>query len=191
MPTRAGLDREAVVRAAADLLDEKAKPEITLAELASRLGVRTPSLYNHIGGLDDLHYAIALFATQELGARIAHAAIGKSGADALIAIGIAYREFAKSHPGLYLAALRAPGQHEADRAAVSDQILDVLRLVLEPFGLPPDEEINAMRAVRSLMHGFVSLELIGGFGLPVNVDQSFDYLLHLIVAGMGHASDRE
>ncbi len=174
------MDRETVVRAAADLLDQNAGQEITLTGLAAKLGVRAPSLYNHIAGLDDLYDEIALFGTRELGRRIGRAAIGKSGGQAIMAIAGAYRAFAKERPGLYLATLRAPSASEAARTVASDEILAILRLVLQSFVMAPETEIHAMRALRSLMHGFVSLELIGGFGIPVDVDESFDYLLTLI-----------
>ncbi len=184
MPARAGLDRDSVVHAAAELIDEKGQPDVTLAELAARLGVRAPSLYNHIDGQEDLQRALALYGTRELGRRIGRAAIGKSGSTALVAIGAAYRQFAKDRPGLYQATLQAPAADEPDRTSASDEILDVLRLVLEPLGLPAELQIHAMRSVRSLMHGFVSLELTGGFGLPIDINESFDYLLSMMVAGL-------
>ena len=184
MPARAGLDRESVVQAGADLLDEKSGLTLTLSELATKLGVRAPSLYNHVDGLDDLFQGIALYGTRELGARIGRAAIGRAGDDAIFAIADAYREFAKQRPNLYLASQRAPGPSEPTRAAVSDEILDVLRRVLEPYGLSNEAQIHAMRALRSLIHGFVSLELVGGFGIPIDVDQSFHYLVGMYAAGL-------
>ena len=48
MASRTGLDRAVVVQAAARLADEAGGKEVTLAELAAHLGVRTSSLYNHI-----------------------------------------------------------------------------------------------------------------------------------------------
>lgn len=184
MPARAGLDRDQVVRAAAELLDDRPDHALTLSELASKLGVRTPSLYNHVEGLEDLYQGIALYSTRELGAYIGRAAIGRSGEHAIMAIADAYRAFATERPGLYLTSQRAPGPAEQVRAGVSDEILDVLRRVLEPFNLAADEQIHAMRALRSLIHGFVSLELVGGFGIPIDVDQSFHYLVSMYAAGL-------
>ncbi len=186
MPARAGLDRGAVVRAAAEILDEKGKPDITLAELAARLGVRTPSLYNHVAGLEDLMRAIGLYGVQELGQRIGRAAIGKAGPDAIVSICHAYRAFAHERPGLYLTSVGAPTDDEPDRVAASDEIIGILRLVLEPFGQDAKQQIHSIRVIRSLVHGFVSLELSGGFGLPIDVDQSFDYLLEMLTAGLQH-----
>ena len=42
--------------------------------------------------------------------------------------------------------------------------------------------------VRSMLHGFVSLEVSGGFGLPREVDRSFAYAIKLIDAGLRGSS---
>lgn len=40
-----------------------------------------------------------------------------------------------------------------------------------------DDVFDATRALRSALHGFVSLEAAGGFGLPRDVDRSFSRLV--------------
>ncbi len=56
--------------------------------------------------------------------------------------------------------------------------------VLQGFGLPEDRLIDAVRAVRAGVHGFVTLELGGGFRMREDVDQSFGVLLDMLVAGV-------
>jgi AcrR family transcriptional regulator len=184
MPARPGLDRDKIVRAAAELLDAAHGGEVTLAQVAARLGVRTPSLYNHIAGQEELRRGLALMGMRELGKRIGRAAIGKATDDAILAIAHAYRAFARERPGLYLATLRAPEPDDLELQATADEILTVLRLVLEPYGLSSEEEVHVMRGLRSLIHGFVSLELAGGFGIPVDLDDSFQHLLDQFLAGL-------
>ena len=184
MRVRAGLSRDVVVRAAAELLDASGGKEVTLGELAARLGVRTPSLYNHIEGQEELRRELALLGLRELGERLGHAAIGKAGAGALRAIGHAYRAFARERPGLYLATLRAPDPGELALQEASAEIITVLRMVLEPYALPEDEVIHVIRGLRSVAHGFVSLELAGGFGIPLDLDESFRRLLEMFIQGL-------
>lgn len=190
MPARRGLNKAAVVDAAAALLDEHPGQDITLARVAARLGIRTPSLYNHVDGQDELRQEIALAGMQELGDRIGKAAIGKSGDDALVAIALAYRAFAKERPGLYLSTQRAPEPDKAKLNQAAEEILSILRLVLEPYGLDEDEQIHAIRALRSLVHGFVSLELANGFGMPIDPDDSFGYLVEMYVRHIREHHDR-
>jgi hypothetical protein len=40
----------------------------------------------------------------------------------------------------------------------------------------------------SLAHGFVSLELAGGFGLPIDLDESYRTLMDLLVRGLERLS---
>lgn len=41
------------------------------------------------------------------------------------------------------------------------------------MGVVGDEAIHAIPALRSALHGFVLLELTGGFDLDVSIDASF------------------
>ena len=51
---RAGLDSEIVTEAAAAIVNAEGLAGLTLARLAATLRVAPPSLYKHVGGLEDL-----------------------------------------------------------------------------------------------------------------------------------------
>src|SRR3954447_21034060 len=95
---RAGLSPAAVVAAAADLADANGLHAVTLAAVAGAVGVRTPSLYNHVGGLDDVRRGVALRALREIGDALRDAAVGRAGDEALTAVAHAYRAYAKPPP---------------------------------------------------------------------------------------------
>jgi AcrR family transcriptional regulator len=180
-----GLDTEQVLRAAAALVDEEGWEQLSLARLAERLGIRTPSLYNHINGLDGLRRDLGLRAARELLARMTKAAHGRSGSVAIYAVGHAYRAFAHEHPGLYPTIQRAPDADDAEYQEVARETVNLLLGVVEPFGFNEEGSLHAVRGLRSLAHGFVSLEAAGGFGLELNLDESYAFLLHVYVGGMG------
>jgi len=52
------------------------------------------------------------------------------------------------------------------------------------------DAIHAARAVRSALHGFVSLEAAGGFGLSEDVDESYARLVGLLDRGLGGRPER-
>jgi hypothetical protein len=56
--------------------------------------------------------------------------------------------------------------------------------VLSGLGLPQREAVPLIRTVRSALHGFLSLEASGGFGLPDDIDESFETLIEVLVAGL-------
>src|SRR5260370_6333199 len=108
MSHRVGLDQATVVEAAARLVDEEGLDQLSLGRLAVHLGVRTPSLYNHVAGLPGLKHDLALFCSRELLDRLLRATIGKSRAEAIFACANAYRAYAKEAPERYCLTLLAP-----------------------------------------------------------------------------------
>ena len=95
MARRPKLDKRALVYAAADLVNTEGVEALSLSRLAGQLGVRTPSLYNHVDGLPGFHRELALLSARSLGDLLADAAIGKSGPEALSALAQAYRDYVK------------------------------------------------------------------------------------------------
>ena len=51
---RMGIDKNVIIYRAAQLANDVGVENITLKALANNLDIQTTSLYNHIGGLDDL-----------------------------------------------------------------------------------------------------------------------------------------
>ena len=187
MSPKAGLDHTAVVQAAAALADESGIGQLTLADLAARLGVRTPSLYNHVAGLPGLHRDLALMGTRELVARLGRAAIGKSGDAAVLALCQAYRAFVNERPGLYAATVRSAlltDQPDPELNAAQKDAVDVVLMVLSAYQLNASNAIHAARGLRSLVHGFATLETADGFGIPLDLDISFQQLIQNYTAGL-------
>lgn len=184
MSHRLGLDRAAVVQAAAVLADREGIEQLTLAALAARLGVRIPSLYNYVDGLHGLRRALALLGTHELSRRLERAAVGRSADVAVQALAHAYRTFAHERPGLYAAALRAPDPDDAEHAQLAAETITIVRAVLDAYELSADACRDAVRGLRSLAHGFVSLEAVGGFGQAPDLDESYRQLIALFIDGL-------
>lgn len=174
---RAGLSRARVVDEAAELADEVGLEGLTLAALAERLGVRQPSLYKHLDSLAGLRRSISLQAKGELGDVLVRAAVGRSGADAITVMAGAYREWALEHPARYTAAQWIAGPEDEEDTAASLGAIQVISDVLTAYELRGDDAIDAIRAFRSTLHGFVSLEAAGSFGLDRDLDRSFDRLV--------------
>lgn len=182
MPERRGLTREIVVTAAAALMDAAGNPDaITLADLAAHFHVKVPSLYNHVNGIVDLRDAVALHTYEQFHAALRDAAIGRSADDALMAAALAARRFAHEHPGLYPLLMRPVGE------AVSgpgQRIIDLLMRIMAAYDLSDNDALHAIRGLRSIMHGFVDIERSGGFGLPLDLDESYQRLVTAFIQGL-------
>ena len=191
MAKRVGIDLAAVVRAAARIADDDGWDALTLARLAKKLRVRPPSLYNHVGGLEGLRRELKLLALRDLNAALARATIGKSRDDAVRGLAAAYRAFVKRHPGTYAATMVAAPKNDRALDAAASQVVDTCLAVLSGYGLDRRAGLHAIRAVRSAVHGFAELEIAGGFGIPLDVDKSFDWLVWALLKGLsGSGSER-
>jgi AcrR family transcriptional regulator len=186
---RAGLNTDRVVAEAADLADEVGLDQLTLAALAARLGVRQPSLYNHVASLDALRRLLAMRGKAELAGVLGQAAIGRARDDALVAMAHVWRAWALDHPGRYQAAQAGAAPGDAEHEAVSRRTVEVVAAVMDGYGLDGDDAIDAIRAYRAALHGFVSVEASGGFAFPNSVDRSFDRLIHALVLALSSWSN--
>jgi AcrR family transcriptional regulator len=183
---RAGLTEARVIEEAERIVDEVGLSSLTLAALARRLKVRQPSLYKHISGMDGVQRSIALRAKCELAAVLGRAAVGRARGDAIVSMSHAYRAWALKHPGRYAATQRAPIAGDVEDEQASATVVQVAFDVMAGYELHDDDAVDAIRALRSALHGFVTLEAGNGFGMPVDVDRSFDRL----VAGLATAFAR-
>jgi Tetracyclin repressor-like, C-terminal domain len=150
---------------------------VTLSRLSEVLGVKSPSLYKHVDGLDGVHRGLALRGVEEANTRLRQAAIGKARDEALFALAHAYWDFARERPGLYAASVRAAKPGERDMALAGEAMLATVTAVLAGYGVKGDDALHAIRGFRAIIHGFVSLDAAGGFRLKLDLEESLNRLL--------------
>jgi AcrR family transcriptional regulator len=184
MAKRVGIDKDAVIRAAAKIADDDGWDALTLARVAKKLRIRSPSLYNHVGGLEAVRRELKLLALRDLNAALGRATIGKSRDDAVRGLAAAYRTFVKRNPGTYAATMVATPKNDPPLEAAAAEVVETILSVLSGYGLNRGDGIHAIRALRSAVHGFAALEIAGGFGIPLDVDKSFDWLVSTLLNGL-------
>ncbi len=176
MSAGVGLDRATVVETAAALVDEQGLEGFTLARLATRLGIRSQSIYAHVDGLDNLRRELALLSLDELSRRLGRSAMGRTGRDALHALAHTHASFAVERPGLYACSLRSPDGDGELAQGVKD-VTDPWHSVLASFGLRPSEIVHYHRALWAAIHGFVTLRHQGLMTRAASPDRSFTMMI--------------
>lgn len=159
---RVGLTTERLTRAGAELADEVGFDKVTLTALAKRFDVKVASLYSHLKNSQDLKTKIALLALEELADQGAAALAGRAGKDALTAFANVYRTYAREHPGRY-AATQLRLDPETAAASAGGRHAQMIRAILRGYDLTEPDQTNAVRLLGSVFHGYVSLEMGGGF----------------------------
>ena len=182
---RAGLTAASVSRAGAELVDEVGFENLSMGLLAERLGVKTPSLYKHVASQADLAHRIAILSMTEFADAIRDATQGRAGNDALVAGAQAMRTYVLTHPGRYAAANAArPTGPDDPLVPAIERVVASWAAMLHGYHLDRDEEIHALRMLRSTLHGFAELEAAGGFRGRGPVDESFTWLLRFLDQGL-------
>ncbi|MGA5301662.1 WHG domain-containing protein [Nucisporomicrobium flavum] len=182
---RPGLTAASITEAAAALVDEIGFEQLSMGLLAERLGVRTPSLYKHVTSQADLAHRIAVLSMQEFADTIRDAIQGRAGSDALAAGSQAMRRWVLDHPGRYAAgnAAGATGPDDPLVPAV-ERVLASWAAMVRGYELGPGQEIHALRMLRSVLHGFATVEAAGGFRIDADVDDSFTWMINFIDQGL-------
>jgi len=144
-------------------------------------------LYNHVDGLAGLQQDLAVLNARLLADRFSEAAIGKSGSELFMDVSQAFRAYVKEYPGLYMSMLRSSGTQQVvdpNLQQEEERTMKVGLAIMASLGLQGEDAIHGLRAFRSMVHGFATLEVAGGFGLPQDCDESFRKLVLALVAGL-------
>ncbi len=185
-----GLDASAVVAAAGRIADAEGPEAATISRVAAELDVRPPSLYNHVANHAALMRLLAIESVEELAAVIAGAAVGRSRDDAVRSVAAAVRAYALEHPGRYAATVHAPDPGDGEGLSAAAAAVTPLAAIIAGWGIEGDDAIHMVRVLRSGLHGFVDIETSGGFGLPLDLDRSFELLVDGLVAAIAAQAEK-
>ena len=145
---RAGgfVDRDTVVRTAADLADRDGWHALTMSQVAKELDRHVSSLYAHVESLADLRREVALLALDELADAVWRAVLGLVQEDALQAIADVYFDYATRHPGR--AAATVDIRNDEEVAARGAHLAEPIWATFRSFGLD-DAQVKVAHGVFS------------------------------------------
>jgi AcrR family transcriptional regulator len=182
------LDREQVIAGAERLIDRVGWRELTMAELASEVGVKASSLYNHVSGLQDVVEEVQARAFDDLGRAFMRATSGRAGERGLRSLADAWWTYGRTYPHRYDLAMRAnPGSEGLARR--SAEHLDAIRAVLESYDLaaPTDEVLFTVFAA---LHGVLDLANCGYLERAVDPDAIYLAMLGAVASVLEGAPTR-
>ncbi len=182
MGRKVGITIDDIVEVAATIADRDGLAAASLSAIAAELGIKTPSLYNHITGISGLRRLLALHASAEIATVFAEETAGHEPRAAIRAAAVAYRNWATIHAGLYESLL--PAATPSDDPELYEAMAVPARMLfkhLDQLGFSEEEAVHLIRGLRSMLHGFVDLERQSGFGMPVDLDESFNVALDLML----------
>jgi len=183
--TDSPLDRDRLVAVAADLADRDGWLQLSLSQVAREVDRHVTSLYGHVDGLDGLRRAVALLALQELGDVLWRAALGRSGADALESLAIAYRDYVRRHPGRSASLLAADPSGDEEMTALQLRSAEPAFATFQSFGLDRAAAVHANRIFAAAVRGFAIAEVNGVYrGDAESANTTFKLLVQLFITGL-------
>jgi AcrR family transcriptional regulator len=202
------LSRDAIVNAALTFLDREGWDALTINALATQLGTKGPSLYNHVSSLDDLRRTVRMRVIDDILQMLSTVAAGRTRDDAVMAMASAYRSYAHHHPGRYSAFTRMPlGGDDPEFTTASHAAAAPVMEVLASYGLDGEAAFFAALEFWAALHGFVLLEMTGvmdvgllggkesGSGVTgagkVDTDAVFSGMVLRLATGMTHRSEAD
>lgn len=178
------IDKELLIKEAAHMVNKIGIENLSLKILAAELGVKSPSLYNHVDGLDDLKKQIMLYGWKEMEDKIIQAVIGYTGYDAIRVICHAFREYAIENQGVFSAMLWY-NQFENEQARdATSKMFSVFFKVTKSLNISQENCYHLVRMFRGFLEGFVLLENHHAFGNKQPIEDSFELSIDILIEGM-------
>ena len=176
--------KEDVIRAASDLADRQGLNGVSLKSVAERLGLRTPSLYNHVLSLDDLLRDMAHRGMREINCRMTEEAVGISGTESIQAASRAYFGFMIEHPGVYETIQWAVWHGSDETAEIFSSYQALLAKLISSCGMDQHclEEITDLLA--GLLHGYCTLQLGSALDDPKRAEIALRGCLDTVLTGI-------
>jgi AcrR family transcriptional regulator len=189
--------KEALIRAALELIAKKGPAGFTFAEAARWAGVSPAAPYRHFRDRDELLADVARRGFEEFAIALERAWNGGAPQPfaAFERLGKAYLEFARKEPAYYSAMFEAGVPHDIspELAAAGDRAFSIIRTASEtliarmPAGKRPPALMVALH-VWSLSHGIASLFSRGDEGrrtLPMTPEELLEAGVLVYLRGLG------
>ena len=178
------IDKSLIIHRAVHIINTAGIEKLSLKTLAEDLGVKSPSLYNHVKGIEDLKEQIMLYGWKELEDRMIQAVIGLTGYDAVRAMCYAFHEYAVENQGVFGVMLWYNQFKDVRNMEAASKMFSVFFKVTESLNISQENCFHLVRMFRGFLEGFSLLENNSAFGNTLPVNSSFEISLDVLIAGM-------
>lgn len=171
------LTKEKIIQVAFLLADEIGLNQVTFPKIAEKLDIKYPSLYNHFTNMDNLKIEMTVYLLNELNLKLMQRLIGKSGEDAIREFAYVYRDFAFKNKTAYGLFINILSTEDEEVRRLVKETTGIIHQVLDFYIKDETHLIHKSRALRSFLHGFVSLSSLGYFQNEVDLEDSFQLMI--------------
>ena len=188
--SRANLDKRKILETAGALANESSIKKLNLKQLAQKLNIQPPSLYNHVQSLDHLRFDLMVYGWEQVGERIAEALIGISGDDAIRRACEVFYDYAEENPGIF-EAMAYYNRDSKKPDGAPDRLTDILFRLCRARDIAEQDAVHILRIFRSYIEGFALLAHHGAFPQDGSARESFRYGVEFLIAGLHQLEEKK
>lgn len=182
--SKRGLSREKVIESAAQLANEKGLKYVTIATLADYLGIKKPSLYNHIESQEDIYRGLMIYGWTQGADAIVDTIWEDDAREALRKYAKAFYEYAVSNPGIFEAMLWYNKYESEELIKATKKLYVFFFFQTDKLGIERTVANHLLRTYRAFLEGFSLLVIHESFGNPISVEESLDLSLDVLMNGI-------
>lgn len=179
-----GINEECIIEVSAMLSEEVGIENLTLKMIADELQIKSPSLYNHIAGLDDIKRKLMIYGWNQIENMMINATAGVSGYDALRSMSYAFYDYATSNKGIFNAMLWYNKYENEITEQTTSRLFDLLFKILTSLHISQENVNHIIRTLRSFLEGYALLVNNNAFGHSLPVKESFNLSVEIIINGI-------
>jgi AcrR family transcriptional regulator len=187
-PAPARTSTDAIVVAARRILESGGLDSVTMRSVAEAVGVKGPSLYKRLPDRAALLRAISESVVDDLSRTLFRATETGDPRSDLRAAAAAYRAFVRANPNGYRLLFTDVTDADPERSSLAALGEPVVEAMTGLVG--QSDALEAARTFVAWAHGFVSMELAGGFRLGGDLDAAYAYGVESILAGVSAPASR-
>lgn len=178
------ITKEKIIKITSDIANQKGLSSISLKVIAEELGIKTPSLYNHIESLDDLLRGVAHVGMREMNDKMKESVIGKIGDESIIVVGVEYFKYIIVNPGIY-EVIQWVGWHRNDETNfILSDYQELLKKLIRSCNFREEKIEDILTLITSIFHGYSSLELAKALEDKEDVLLKFEENLDVVLSGL-------
>ena len=181
-----GLTKEKIVSAAIEIMRRNGFESFSLRVLAESLEVKAASLYKHFENMDELILAVSLKVYEEFDEQ-QHETVSKAKTrqEAMLALAMAYKDFAHTHPSFYHLLSVLPRMEQQELERVTAIIYAPIMGAINMYQLDDETKLHWTHIYFATVVGFM---VVKGTGLSncslVNASNSFRLAIRNIISAL-------
>jgi len=187
---RTGLSKEEIVVKCAELANKKGLSYLSVTTLSDYLGIKKPSLYNHMKTIEDMHRNLMIYGWKTVSEEIVKGIDSEDEKENLLVYARKFYRFAIDNPGVFEAMLWYNRYSDEVLLSATEGLYAFFFKQTDGLGINREVANHLLRTYRAFLEGFIMLQIHNSFGNPISTEESFEISMKVLLSGMeGYRND--